>query len=518
MEGYRETYHSAVNNDLAARALRDKCLKGDALQMISHLDDLQEMWETLDTCYERPEKYMEEALRPIVDFRRYRITDSAAVREFYSLLRAAIKGAKGIGRIGLLINDQTIPKIMSKMLYTDWKEWATRRPDWMQQDVATAFERFVERKWQDALNVAAAEPASWRGEGEKATPSGGFQDRAAPTSKGALKITGAVNVVEQKAPSRSCSPSWDLSFGKKCRARNLIGCDGDHVLLQCSKLMSMELGERREVLEKSGLYMFCLKHAVELECYGRGGLSKPRCTQAGCDGEHTPGVHKLVGEESVRVNLVAEDESEPEEDEDEEWWVGTVGMVEMQDQEEEALDEVIESEPEGETHLAAMPSDSGLEEEPEHPPVGYPAGGLVGDRWWSPEPHRPHSEGDEEEAQYLTRMRGPKSQEGEPFHSRVTGRIEEVTNAPSKSWKGQSLKRRKLRMRTERTKDQEWEAARQDAWLRQMLSDTSSGEDEESCGRFAESGRWISELLKISQCSTAISGGECSRQKTPDYS
>ncbi len=58
---------------------------------------------------------MEEALRPIVDFRRYKITDNAAVREFYSLLRAAIKGAKGIGRLGLLINDQTVPKIMSKI-------------------------------------------------------------------------------------------------------------------------------------------------------------------------------------------------------------------------------------------------------------------------------------------------------------------------------------------------------------------------------------------------------------------
>jgi hypothetical protein len=46
-------------------------------------------------------------------------------------LRAAIKGAKGIGRLGLLINDQTIPRIMSKMPYTDWKEWATRRPEWL---------------------------------------------------------------------------------------------------------------------------------------------------------------------------------------------------------------------------------------------------------------------------------------------------------------------------------------------------------------------------------------------------
>jgi hypothetical protein len=64
------------------------------------------MWETLDTCYERPDKYAEEALKPIVDFRRYKIVDSAAVREFYSLVRAAIKGARRIGRVELLINDQ----------------------------------------------------------------------------------------------------------------------------------------------------------------------------------------------------------------------------------------------------------------------------------------------------------------------------------------------------------------------------------------------------------------------------
>jgi hypothetical protein len=72
---YRETYHSVVNDNLAAKALRDKCIKGDALRMVSHLDDLQEIWDTLDTCFERPEKYMEEVIRPIVEFKKYRITD-----------------------------------------------------------------------------------------------------------------------------------------------------------------------------------------------------------------------------------------------------------------------------------------------------------------------------------------------------------------------------------------------------------------------------------------------------------
>jgi hypothetical protein len=226
-KAYRETYHSAVNNDLAAKALRDKCIQGDALRMVSHLDDLQEIWETLDTCYERPEKYMEEVLRPIVEFRRYKITDCAAVREFYLLLRAAIKGAKGIRKLDLLINDQTVPKVMSRMPYTDWKEWATKRPDWMQENLASAFEKFVERKWQDALNIAATEPSSWGVEKEKISSSRGAQDKVTYVSRGMTKVTRVVNVVEREITPRSHSPSWDVSFGRKCRVRYLIGCNGD---------------------------------------------------------------------------------------------------------------------------------------------------------------------------------------------------------------------------------------------------------------------------------------------------
>ncbi len=56
---------------------------GDAHKMKSHLEELEEIWDTLDTCYERPEKYMEEALNPILEFRKYRVFDSSAIRELY---------------------------------------------------------------------------------------------------------------------------------------------------------------------------------------------------------------------------------------------------------------------------------------------------------------------------------------------------------------------------------------------------------------------------------------------------
>jgi hypothetical protein len=59
---------------------------------------------------------MEEALRPTLESRRYKVYDNSSVREFYSILRAAIKGARAIGWEELLINDQTVPKIMGKCL------------------------------------------------------------------------------------------------------------------------------------------------------------------------------------------------------------------------------------------------------------------------------------------------------------------------------------------------------------------------------------------------------------------
>jgi hypothetical protein len=165
--------------------------------MLGHLDDLYEMWETLDTCYERPDKYAEEALKPIADFRRYKVIDSAAVREFYLLVRAAIKGARRIGRVELLVNDQTIPKIMSRMPPSDWKEWATKRPGWVGQDIALAFEEFIKRKWQDALNIATTEPAPWRADGERGAKGPRVPEKASGEGQGTLRLTGAVNVVER---------------------------------------------------------------------------------------------------------------------------------------------------------------------------------------------------------------------------------------------------------------------------------------------------------------------------------
>ena len=76
----------------------------------------------------------------------------------------------------------------------------------------------------------------------------------------------------------------------------------------------------------------------------------------------------------------------------------------------------------------------------------------------------------------------------EPTHSSLGGGGEEVKplRTPQRSsgradWSPYSVeaKRRKLRKRPGTTRDQDWEEARRSAWLRQMLSDASSDEDED---------------------------------------
>jgi hypothetical protein len=45
-----QTYHTMVSNGLTAKTLREKCISGDAMKMVAHLEDLTDIWESLDTC------------------------------------------------------------------------------------------------------------------------------------------------------------------------------------------------------------------------------------------------------------------------------------------------------------------------------------------------------------------------------------------------------------------------------------------------------------------------------------
>jgi hypothetical protein len=293
----------------------------------------------------------------------------------------------------------------------------------------------------------------------------------------------------------------------------------------------MKLADRREVVEKSGLCTFCLRHGAELECYAKDGLTEPKCARLGCNGEHATLLHELLGEVDAAVNLVAGGAAYDYEGEHEyqyEWdcdgpWVGTVGAVEGPEETNEPADEA-------EDQNAASSTDSAKEREEEDQwGCGSLWVGTVGvlETPW------------EMDGYDITITQRPPQEDGQAAESEETTEAESEQWDPEADWSSEGanatrasrqesprrlhggqpraarparLSRPVLREKSKATADQLWEEARRSAWLRQLLSDDSSegSDNEEQYGRFAESGRWMAELYGIPQHPATTVGGECS--------
>ncbi len=128
---YRQTYDGHVRDELMCRSLKARSLASGVRILVNDIQDLRKARDTLDMCFDRPEKYILEALETIIKFKGYKAFDNGAVREFYSLLRSAMMGARKAGLLHRLINDQTLPGILAKMPTSDWKQWAKERPAWI---------------------------------------------------------------------------------------------------------------------------------------------------------------------------------------------------------------------------------------------------------------------------------------------------------------------------------------------------------------------------------------------------
>ncbi len=55
---YRQTYHGHVRDELVCRSLKERSLASNVRLLVNDIDDLREAWNTLDTCFDRPEKYI----------------------------------------------------------------------------------------------------------------------------------------------------------------------------------------------------------------------------------------------------------------------------------------------------------------------------------------------------------------------------------------------------------------------------------------------------------------------------
>jgi hypothetical protein len=73
------------------------CVNEDMRKMIGNIESLAEIWETVVTCYARLEKYIAEALKPVVEFRKYTVQDTVAVRFLLFAAEGRQPGDQGHG-------------------------------------------------------------------------------------------------------------------------------------------------------------------------------------------------------------------------------------------------------------------------------------------------------------------------------------------------------------------------------------------------------------------------------------
>jgi hypothetical protein len=298
-----------VRDELVCRSLKEKSLASQVCLLVNDIDDLREAWDTLNTCFDRPDKYISEALDPVIKFRNYKAFDSGAIREFYSLLRAAMMGAKKAGLLGWLINDQTLAGVLARML--QWRQWARERPNWMREAIEEAFWNFVDQKWRDALNVAAAEPPAWgAGAGGRiAFQDVGKKEAAKPAKAGAaaIHVTGA----DGRRPRQG-------DGGRACVFKDVMGCTGAHPPWLCKVFGKLPAKEREKLITDNKLCPFCLLHDKDKSCGAKQRTVSVACTASGCKGRHAQKLHdflKDVFREESRVHIVHGDDGWEESDE-----------------------------------------------------------------------------------------------------------------------------------------------------------------------------------------------------------
>ncbi len=321
---YRQTYHGHVRDELVCRSLKERSLASNVRVLVNDIDDLREAWGMLDTCFDRPEKYISEALEPVIKFRSYKAFDSGAIREFYSILRAAMMGARTAGLLGRLINYQTLPAVLAKMPPTDWRQWAKERPVWMRESIEEAFWNFVDQKWRDALNVAVAEPPAWgTGSGGRINPQDGRKEaaRLAKADAAAVHVTGIDGRRGRQGDG-----------GRVCVFKDVMGCSGSHPPWFCKAFGKLPAKERERLITDNRLCPFCLLHDKDKPCGAKERTVSVACTVTNCKGRHIQKLHdflKDVFREEKRVHMVHGDAEWEESDEawelgEEEMIVGTV--------------------------------------------------------------------------------------------------------------------------------------------------------------------------------------------------
>jgi hypothetical protein len=200
----------------------------------------------------------------------------------------------------------------------------------VREAIEEAFWNFVDQKWRDALNVAAAEPPAWgAGGGGRAVPQDSAKKEATKLGKAgaaAVHVTGVDGKRHRQGDS-----------GRTCVFKDVMGCTAAHPPWLCKVFGRLPAGEREKLITDNRLCPFCLLHDKNKPCGAKQRPVPVACTAPNCKGRHIQKLHdflKDVFREENQVHVVHRDDGW--EESDEAWELGEeemmiVGTVQQED-------------------------------------------------------------------------------------------------------------------------------------------------------------------------------------------
>jgi hypothetical protein len=129
----------------------------------------------------------------------------------------------------------------------------------MREAIEEAFWNFMDQKWRDALNVAAAE------------------------AEAAMHVAGADE--KRQRPGDS---------GRRCIFADVMGCMGMHSPWHCKLFGRIQAREREKIIEDNRLCPFCLLHDRAKPCGARERPANLACHVPDCKGRHIRKLYELL--------------------------------------------------------------------------------------------------------------------------------------------------------------------------------------------------------------------------------
>jgi hypothetical protein len=115
-------------NDQVPNTLSEKLLNEEVRKMISNIENLNRMWKTVDTCYQRPKKYISEVLQSVTNSEKNQDVRQHGYQRILLPAKSCHQRGQSRGSPETAHEQANSPGIIGKMPVADWKQWAVNMP------------------------------------------------------------------------------------------------------------------------------------------------------------------------------------------------------------------------------------------------------------------------------------------------------------------------------------------------------------------------------------------------------